>query len=63
MNRVGLVFVLCTAVAVALSLMEKPSQAALRVDLRNIDYSTSGGFNAAALIVVGILVALYAVWW
>jgi SSS family solute:Na+ symporter len=50
-------------VAVALSLMEKPSQAALRVDLRNIDYSTSGGFNAAALIVVGILVALYAVWW
>jgi SSS family solute:Na+ symporter len=63
MNRVGLVFLLCTAVAVVLSLMEKPSQAALRVDLRNIDYSTSGGFNAAALIVVGILVALYAVWW
>jgi len=63
MNRVGLVFLLCTAVAVVLSLMEKPSQAALRVDLRNIDYSTSVGFNAAALIVVGILVALYAVWW
>ncbi|MEO8063745.1 MAG: sodium/sugar symporter [Pseudomonadota bacterium] len=63
MNRVGLAFLLCTAVAVALSLMEKPSQAALRVDLRNIDYSTSVGFNAAALIIVGVLVALYAVWW
>jgi SSS family solute:Na+ symporter len=63
MHRVGLVFLVCTAVAVVLSLMEKPSQAALRVDLRNIDYSTSGGFNVAALIIVGTLVALYAVWW
>jgi SSS family solute:Na+ symporter len=63
MNRVGLVFLLCTAVAVVLSLMEKPSQAALRVDLRNIDYSTSAGFNVAALTIVGVLVALYAVWW
>jgi SSS family solute:Na+ symporter len=35
----------------------------LRVDLKNIDYSTSSGFNIAALIVVGILVALYATWW
>jgi solute:Na+ symporter, SSS family len=63
MHRVGLVFLICTAVAVVLSLMEKPSQAALRVDLRNIDYSTSGGFNVAALVIVGTLVALYAVWW
>jgi SSS family solute:Na+ symporter len=63
MHRVGLVFLVCTAVAVVLSLMEKPSQAALRVDLRNIDYSTSGGFNVAALVIVGTLVALYAIWW
>ena len=63
MNRVGLVFLICTALAVVLSIMEKPSEKALRVDLRNIDYSTSGGFNIAALAVVGILIALYATWW
>ena len=63
MNRVGLVFVACTAVAIALSLMEKPREAALRVDLKNIDYSTSAGFNIAAVIIVAILATLYAVWW
>ena len=29
----------------------------------DIDYSTSAGFNVAALGVVAILVALYAVFW
>ena len=63
MDRVGLVFLICTVVAIVLSLMEKPSEKALRVDLKNIDYSTSTGFNVAALVVVAILVALYATWW
>ncbi len=63
MDRVGLVFLLCLAIAVALSLMQPPSQAALRVELKDIDYSTSTGFNVAALVVIGILVALYATWW
>jgi SSS family solute:Na+ symporter len=63
MDRVGLVFLACTVVAIVLSLMEKPSEKALRVDLKNIDYSTSTGFNVAALVVVAILVALYATWW
>ena len=44
-------------------LMERPREAALTVDLKNIDYSTSAGFNIAALIVTVILIALYAIWW
>ena len=63
MDRVGLVFLACFAVAIILSLLQAPRTTALRVELKNIDYSTSTGFNIAALIVTGILVALYATWW
>lgn len=63
MDRVGVVFLACIAIAVGLSLLEKPKGPALRVELRNIDYSTSGGFNIAAVTVAAILVALYAWWW
>ena len=63
MDRVGIVFLGCFAIAVAISLLQAPSQAALRVDLRNIDYKTTTGFNVAAVIVTLILVVLYATWW
>jgi SSS family solute:Na+ symporter len=33
------------------------------VELKHIDYSTSAGFNLAALVVTAILIALYATWW
>ena len=63
MDRVGLVFLACLAIAVMISLMQKRRETALRVDLKNIDYSTSAGFNLAAMVVTAILIALYAVWW
>jgi SSS family solute:Na+ symporter len=63
MDRVGLVFLLCLSIAVVLSLLQAPRQTALRVDLKNIDYSTDAGFNVGAIIVIVILIALYAVWW
>jgi solute:Na+ symporter, SSS family len=63
MDRVGLVFVLCLAIAIGLSLLQPRHEAALRVELKQIDYSTSAGFNLAALIVSAILIALYATWW
>jgi SSS family solute:Na+ symporter len=63
MDRVGLVFLACMAIAIVLSLMQPPREAALTVDLKNIDYSTSTGFNIAALLVTVILIALYAIWW
>jgi hypothetical protein len=34
-----------------------------RVELRDIDHSTSTGFNVAAVVITAILVALYATWW
>ena len=63
MDRVGLVFVLCLAVAMVISLAAPKKEAAMRVDLKNIDYSTSAGFNTGAAIVILILVALYGLWW
>jgi solute:Na+ symporter, SSS family len=63
MDRVGLVFVACFGVAIVLSLLEAPRQSALRVDLKQVDYSTSMGFNVAALVITAILVGLYTVWW
>jgi len=63
MDRVGLVFLACFAVAIVISLVQPRRTTALRVELKNIDYSTSTGFNIAALIVTAILITLYALWW
>ena len=63
MDRVGLVFLACLAVAAVISLAQPRPEAALRVDLKNIDYSTSTGFNVGAGIVAAILIAFYALWW
>ena len=63
MNRVGYAFLICLALAIAISLLQRPKPERSTIDVTNIDYSTSGGFNAAALAVVAILCALYAVFW
>jgi solute:Na+ symporter, SSS family len=63
MNRVGWCFVAGMVIAVAISLAAPRRQTALRVDIRNVDFSTSTGFNIAALIVDATLAALYYVWW
>ena len=63
MDRVGWVFVACLGIAVVLSLLQPRRESALRVELKQIDYSTSAGFNLAALAITAILIALYATWW
>jgi SSS family solute:Na+ symporter len=63
MDRVGLVFLACLGIAVVLSLIQPQRASALRVELKQIDYSTSGGFNLGAVAIIVILIALYATWW
>lgn len=63
MNRVGYVFLLCFALAIVISLVQPRSTAAVRVELKNIDYSTTTGFNVAAVIVIAILTFLYWRFW
>ncbi len=63
MNRVGYVFLICLAAAIAVSLMFPNRQKTSTIDVTDVDYSTSTGFNIASVIVVGILVLLYATFW
>ncbi|MFT3906311.1 MAG: sodium/sugar symporter [Steroidobacteraceae bacterium] len=63
MDRVGVVFLACFALAIVISLLQPPRQDALRVELNDIDYSTSAGFNVAAVLVIVILAVLYTTWW
>jgi SSS family solute:Na+ symporter len=63
MDRVGLVFLACLAIAVAVSLAQRRPEPAIRIELRRIDYSTSRAFNLASVAICAILVALYATWW
>lgn len=70
MDRVGVVFLLCLAVAIVVSLWQAktatrtaqtmPSGA---VVLDDINFATSAGFNFAMMLVVLILIVFYTLWW
>ena len=62
-DRVGLVFLLCTAIAVVISVLQGNEDQPGSVDLGDIDFSTTRGFNVAGVAVALILAALYATWW
>ncbi len=62
-DRVGLVFLLCVVLAVAISVAQGNREQQGAVQLGDVSFATSGGFNLAALLVSLILVALYATWW
>lgn len=62
-DRVGLVFLLCTAIAIIVSYIEGSTEQEGAVDIADISFATTKGFNFAALLVTLILVALYSTWW
>jgi SSS family solute:Na+ symporter len=63
MNRVGWCFVAGIVIAVAISLVSPKKEAAMRVDITNVDFKTGTFFNVAAGLIVVILAALYYTWW
>src|SRR3954466_13261290 len=62
-DRVGVVFLACVALAIIVSLIQKPQPPSMAIELKNIDYSTSTGFNIAAVVIIVVLIALYTTWW
>ena len=61
-DRVGLVFLLCAGLAVGTShLWPRPQAGA--VELGDVSFATSSGFNLSALLVTLILCAFYITWW
>ena len=63
MNRVGWCFVAGMVIAVVISLVSPRREAAMRVDIKNVDFTTGTGFNIAAPIIIAILACLYYMWW
>jgi len=62
-DRVGLVFLMALALAVAVSLLTPATPHKDIINTRDVDYRTSGVFNIGALAVLAILVALYSLFW
>ena len=62
-DRVGLVFLLCVAIAVSFSVLAGNRNQDGAVSLRDIQFATTNGFNFSAMLVALILAALYATWW
>ena len=63
MDRVGLVFLLALALAVVVSLTLRASSDPNRIRTDDVSYATTSTFNAGAVGVIGILIALYAAFW
>ena len=62
-NRVGIVFLLCVLIAVVISVAEGNRDQEGSVELQDVEFATSNGFNLSASAVTLILIALYSTWW
>lgn len=62
-DRVGLVFLLCSAIGISISRLQGARDQPGAIDYEQIDTTTSPGFNVASLVIVLMLAALYATWW
>ena len=63
MDRVGLVFVLCLVLGVAVSWLQGNRVQANAIDYSAVDTTTSKSFLYASALITLILVAIYAAWW
>ena len=63
MERVGVVFLISLTLAVVVSLVGRKQATASTIVLEGVNYKTGWVFNAAAVGVVAILLALYKTFW
>jgi SSS family solute:Na+ symporter len=62
-DRVGIVFLLCIAVGIGVSAIQSAEPHPDAIDYKDIDTSTTTGFNISAMAIILMLAALYATWW
>lgn len=62
-DRVGIVFLLCMSLAIVVSLAERKGVHENAVELDEVEFATTKGFNIAAFAVVCLLIAFYGAWW
>lgn len=63
MDRVGVAFLICVALGVGLSYLQKPADETKLVRLGGVSFRTSAGFNIGAALVGAALIAIYAFYW
>jgi len=63
MERMGVVFLISAALAVLISLVTPQKRGTDTIETGNVAYTTRAAFNAGALAVILILIALYRTWW
>jgi SSS family solute:Na+ symporter len=63
MDRVGVVFLACLALAVVVSLFEGKGKQKNAVNLADIEFKTTRGFNISTVAVSMLLVCFYMSWW
>lgn len=63
MDRVGLVFLLCAGLAVVVSLFENKGRHQNAVELGDIVFGTTRGYNLSTVAVSLILIGFYSAWW
>ncbi len=63
LDRVGIVFLLCLALAVLTSLFTSKGNHENAVSLDEIEFGTSRSFAVGTVGVIAILIAIYATWW
>ncbi len=62
-DRVGIVFVLCGILAVALSILRPNQKADNTIETEDVDYSVKTSFVIGSICVTAIVSALYIIWW
>ena len=62
-DRVGIVFLLCVALAVIVSLAEKKGDHENAIELGEVSFATTSGFNIAAVAIAIVTAAFYITWW
>jgi SSS family solute:Na+ symporter len=62
-NRMSIVFLVALVLAAVVSLARPARAERNLITMEGVSFRTTAGFNLAALIIVAILAALYAIWW
>lgn len=63
MDRVSIVFVICVVLAVLVTYIGGAKDQAKGIEIGDISFKTTTGFNVAALGVLLVLAAIYTLWW
>ena len=63
MDRVSIVFVICVALAVLVTYIGGAKVQAKAIEISDISFKTTRGFNVASLGVVLVVAAIYTLWW